>query len=118
MAPDQLNALGIAIVILCAYRVTRLIVSDTWIGHPATKDSEPTDLRLVLDRWAYDEQGDDRSWLRGKVGDGLTCVFCVGVWVSVATLWAWVSGPDWLRWCVLAGAVAGGQAFVSSRFNS
>ncbi len=108
-----------ALVALAAYRITRFIVVDSLLGRTASED-EPrgSGLRLRLDQFAYDDEGEDRSWLRGKVGDLLTCSWCLGFWVSVATLAAWTADVEWLRWAVTGFAVAGAQGFVASRYNA
>lgn len=90
-----LSALGLAACALAAYRITRLVVTDTLVVRQRT---------AVL-AWLL-ERGHD------KVVEGLTCPWCVGVWASaaVALLW-WAGGP--LRAVVWVAAVAGGQALLS-----
>ena len=107
-----------AVVILAAYRLTRFFVKDSLIGFGPDSGSK---VSVRLDRWAYNEDGGDRSFLRGKVGDLLTCVWCLGFWISAATytaasvaLGVWSDQP--LIWHGVAiFAVAGGQGFLSSR---
>lgn len=113
-----MTAFQYALVVLAAYRITRFLVKDSLIGFGPDSGSK-TSVRL--DRWAYNEDGGDRSFLRGKVGDLLTCVWCLGFWVSaivyvaaVVSLGEWDSIP--LVWHGIAiFAVAGGQGFLSSR---
>lgn len=107
-----------ALVVLAAYRITRFLVKDSLIGFGPDSGSS---VSVRLDRWAYTEDGADRSFLRGKVGDLLTCVWCLGFWVSaIVYVAATVSLGEWnsvpLVWHGIAiFAVAGGQGFLSSR---
>lgn len=88
----NVSALTLLILVLFAYRLTRLIAVD--------------DITSPL-----------RDRAHGWLGELVTCPFCVGVWVSAAVvLFAanTVLTLQW-EWVVLAvGAVAGGQALCSS----
>jgi hypothetical protein len=86
-------ALDLALLILATARVTRLITTDNipgnwWIYGPLYKKAV---LTQPTPRWS-------------KYIEGLTCPFCVGLWVcfvAVASLLL-VGGPgdadDWWRW--------------------
>lgn len=113
-----MNALEYALVVLAAYRITRFFVKDSLIGFGPDSGSA---VSVKLDKWAYNDDGTDRSFLRGKAGDLLTCIWCLGFWVSlivyvaaVVSLGEWNSLP--LVWHgIIVFAVAGGQGFLSSR---
>lgn len=101
------------ILCLCSARIVRLIVFDSLFGaHPDSGSS----FSRVLDGWAWRTDGSDRSWLRGKAGTLLTCVYCCGLWLSVGVtcgwtrLWPWELGVE--GW-ITATAVAGGQSLLN-----
>lgn len=108
--------LAVLVVGLCVYRVTRFIVVDTLIGeYPDARNPRGTGLRRRLDVFAFNEDGTDRSFLRGKLGELFGCPFCTGVWVAGFSWWGWNYGPDWLRYAMVIAAIAGVQAFIQSR---
>lgn len=116
MSPDQIDFLWLVILALAAYRVTRFVVLDTLLGeYPSPEHVRGTGLRKVLDKWAYDEDGNDRSLIRGYLAKLLTCPFCFGVWASAGCVALWWSEWTWARWGLLGAAVAGGQALLNSR---
>lgn len=117
-----------------SYRITRFLVLDTLIGmgsHETVVDGklvhEPNSKwGGVIFRFAYytddtpeHQAGEDRSLIRGKIGDLLGCVYCTGFWVSAAVLagWAWSANLNYTipQWGLLAFGVAGVQAWLSSR---
>jgi hypothetical protein len=103
-------------VALAAYRITRFFVWDSLIGfHPGSMSK----MSQRLTNWAWvndrtERDGQDRSWLRGKIGDLLTCQYCLGFWIVCATWAAFRWGPEWVRVGVFVWAIAGGQALLSS----
>lgn len=127
------DAITYAILILAAYRITRFLVNDSLFGFGPTSESR---MSVRIDRFAYFDQtdeevqegfrldGEGRSWLREKIGDLLTCTWCLGFWVSAAVYLAFVFATDsWdLAEPVVHGisifAVAGGQGFLNSRLNA
>jgi len=117
----MLDPLPLAILVLAAHRITRLIVSDTILGKPPAQDGagnlldEGTGYRRWLDGWAYNADGSNRGAVRGWVGDLLTCSFCTGVWVTAAVTAGWVHGGEPAQWFLTGAAIAGGQAFIGSR---
>lgn len=106
--PETLVVLAFA-----AYRATRIF----------TKDSITSDLRARLYAWAWNDdhgQAADpiaRSPMRTYVYEGLTCSFCLGVWVSLALYLLWRHAPD-ARGLIVVLAVAGGQALLASRTDA
>jgi hypothetical protein len=116
-----MTALQLLVVALASYRVTRFLVRDSLIGFGPDSGSR---MSMRLDRFAYTPEGEDRSYLRGKVGDLLTCVWCLGFWVSAVTytvaavaLGAWGDQP--FAWHTVAiFGVAGAQGYLSSRMNA
>lgn len=85
------------VVALAAYRVTRFLLWDSLMGMGVVGGEFVSKLGERIDRFAYDAAGNDRSWWRGKVGDLLTCPFCLGFWVSGGCYVALLagSGREW-----------------------
>lgn len=113
-----LDLLTLAILALASYRITRFLVLDSLMGFGPDSGSG---LSVRIDRFAYDEDGSDRSWWRGKVGDLLTCTWCLGFWVSLAVLCAWTTTVPWelgTEGVLTAFAVAGAQGYMNSRMNA
>lgn len=116
---------------LAAYRVTRFFTRDSLIGmqdpgDPEAKPEprEPTSQMAVrLDVWAFNDDASDKSWLRTKVYDLLTCDWCLGFhfsWVVYA-LFTWSmpwTAADPQAWVLSAFAIAGVQGFIASRMNA
>lgn len=98
------------VVSLAAFRITRFVVFDSLIG--GNLDSQSKFSRW-LDVFAYDSEGNNRTLIRGKIGDLLTCPYCVGAWVSLGVVAVWFYGSDPVRWGVTVWAVAGLQALLS-----
>lgn len=128
--------LTILLLGIASYRLTRFFVLDTLIGMGTEETLDPDTQRLVLVpnskwgevvfRFAYvsdeadEHYGEDRSFIRGKIGDLLGCIFCLGFWISTAAfaLWTWslpwtVENPQ--QWILSAFAVAGVQTFLNTR---
>lgn len=115
----------------CSYRITRFLVLDSLMGmgthdklDPETKTivQEPNSpLAAVIYALCYNNDGSDKGFLRGKLGDLVGCVFCTGAWVSFGAyaMWTWSfpweQGVEFQKWWCAAFAVAGVQAFLSSR---
>jgi hypothetical protein len=113
-----MTALQYAVIVLASYRITRFFVKDSLIGFGPDSGSK---VSVRLDQWAYDNDGADRTFVRGKVGDLLTCVWCLGFWVSAVVYTAaavalgeWGGQPLAFHG-IAVFAVAGGQGFLSSR---
>lgn len=129
-AIDASAPLLLAVIILAGYRVARLIVHDEILGsYPKTKHdengeeySEPGDrgtgLRRLVDIALLDEDGDPRGPLRSWLSKLLSCPVCTGVWADAALLAGWVNGGVPIRWGIVAAAIAGGQALLSTRINA
>lgn len=106
---------------LCSYRIARFLVDDKLLGMGADSGSW---LSTKVDKFAYSEDGTDRNFLRGKIGDLLTCTWCLGFWVSLAAyaLWTWSLpwSPDvqFQQWWIMVFAIAGIQGFIGSRMNA
>jgi len=133
----DLDALELVVLALAAYRITRFLVRDSLIGFGPDSGSA---MSVRVDRFAYfgaaddGPDGTDRSWLRGKIGDLVTCMWCLGFWVSAAVYLVWtgtapvLEPADWARaweaWNLTAQdvvaifAVAGAQGYISSRINA
>ena len=117
----MIDPFSFIILCLAAYRVTRFLVKDSLIG---MGDDSGSWLSVKVDKFAYDAQGLDRSSIRGRIGDLLTCSFCLGFWVSSGLLaawtwsWPWGQGQQFQIWVATAFAIAGVQAYISSRMNA
>lgn len=121
--------LGLVVCALAAYRLTRIVTTDTI--------SEPWRDRLY--RWAwvdpsaddYDERHADatrggefvpyprQGGLRTYVNELFNCPWCFGVWVSAAVVavWCWIvrDGISVALYLAMVFAVAGAQGFLASR---
>jgi hypothetical protein len=102
------------ILLLCfgSYRATRFFVDDSLIGGNPSSGSR---FSIWLDRfaWTADAAGDDRTWLRGKIGGLASCTYCLGFHVSWIVLclwlrvWPWQLGVEgWIAACAVAGVQA------------
>lgn len=127
------DATTYAILIFAAYRVTRFLVEDSLIGFGPSSESR---MSVRVDRFAYFNEddpevtnqersdGEGRTWVREKIGDLVTCTYCLGFWVSAAVYLSFVFATD--SWSlaepvvhgISAFAVAGGQGFLNSRLNA
>lgn len=112
--------LALATIALAAYRITRVIVSDTitqsfraWIwrrayqpdGYDSRTDRETIGRRPGMVGWAWE-----------KAFQLVDCPFCTGWHVTLAFYWAWhYWHAAWVRPVLSALAAVGMQAFVSSR---
>lgn len=121
--------LTLAVLSLASYRAARLVVLDEVLGRWRVADEElpdgtlveghdATGLRKLADLALYDEDGIARSFVARWLGDMLRCVVCAGVWCTLAVMAAWFWGAEWVQWGVVVAAVAGGQAFVSTRLGA
>lgn len=115
----MLEPLAFLILVLASYRITRFLVHDSLMGFGPDSGSQ---VSMWVDRFAYEgDDGLDRSFLRGKIGDLLTCTWCTGFWVSLAVVAVWTQVVPWdmsLQEWVQVFAVAGGQGFMNSRMNA
>jgi hypothetical protein len=123
---DQLALL--LITGLISYRITRFLLFDSLIGmsdpdNENNQENPTSPMAIRLDNFAYTDTGEDRSFIRGKIGDLLTCPWCTGFWVSVGVyaLFTWslpwtVDSPG--AWVLMTFGVAGLQGFVQSRMNA
>lgn len=137
----MIGALSFLVVVLAAYRATRIVTTDS-ITAPA---------RDRLYRWAWVEPDEvvayaaaaervrtagfhvgtdgDRppplpraGGLRTYISELFNCPWCLGVWVSyiVAAVWWWGvrDGGPVLVYLVVGLAVAGAQGFLASRADA
>lgn len=112
------DALTFVILVLCSYRITRFLVRDSLMGFAPDSGSA---MSVRVDRFGYNEDGSDRSWLRGKISDLATCTWCAGAWLSLLVVCIYLRatpielGID--GWAI-AWATAGAQGFLNSRMNA
>lgn len=108
--------LGLVVVAFASHRVQRVV----------TRDSISASFRAWCWQKGYEYGGYDtqterrevvvRSWWWSKLFELVDCAHCTGWWCSLGVYWAWREWPTgWVRTAVIAVAVAGMQAFVSSR---
>lgn len=113
-----MTPLAYVILILASYRITRFFVRDSLIGFSLDSESRMSER---IDTFAYTSEGENRSWLRGKTGDLLTCVWCLGFHVSWIILCGWTRTWPWhlgVQGWTIVFAIAGGAGFLSSRINA
>lgn len=105
------------ILSFAAYRFTQFFIYDSiWGGHPDSGSNRS----VRVDKFAYTLEGVDRSFVRGKIGDLLTCPWCLGFWLSaftyvafVVSMGLWVGTPLVVHFLTVF-AVAGGQGLLNS----
>lgn len=130
MTIDLSFALTVLVLGLASYRVTRFLVLDSLMGM-GTHDKLDPDLKVIVQEpnsplaaavysLCYNEDGTDRGFFRGKLGDLLGCWLCLGFWIScgILALWTWTlpwTTSDPQQWVLTAFAVAGVQIFAQSR---
>lgn len=115
-----MTLLILVLLILASFRITQFFVWDSLMGFNTESGSSTS---MWLDRFAYHDDGTDRTWLRGKVGDLLSCPRCLGFWISLGVYALWVSADR--AWddravavhVIMIFAVAGGQIILDSWFN-
>jgi len=120
----SLEPLEFVIICLAAYRLTRFFVKDSLMGFGPDSGSR---LSVRVDRFAYDSEGNGRSWWREYVGDLLTCTWCLGFWISAMVYFAYLGGSlgwtavgniDWTVHGVSVFSVAGVQGYLNTRMNA
>jgi len=114
----QIEPLAFLIVCLASFRITRFLVRDSLMGFAPESGSR---LSVRVDRFGYHDDGTGRSWWREYAADLITCVWCLGAYVSLGTTCAWLQvWPQDLGiegW-VVAWAVAGAQGYLNTRLNT
>ena len=81
-----MTALEFVVLGLGTFRLSRLVVDD--------------DITLPLRAWIFDRFPSD--WLISL----LSCVWCTGVWISVAVAGSYAVAPVVLWWCMLPFALS------------
>lgn len=128
--------LGLVIVALASYRLTRIVTTDkiteqwrdrlyrwAWV-----EPDEPEQYRAAWVRWQgdapFEGEGSTRPMpraggFRTYVNELFNCPWCLGWWVSYGVLafWVWVvrDGTAVAAYLVVGAAVAGAQGFLASR---
>lgn len=100
------------IVSLVVFRVTRFFVHDSLIGSSLDSGSS---FSRSLDTWAYDSKGKDKSWLRGKIHDLITCPYCLGFWFSLVAVCIFERTRPWdfgINGWFIVWAVSGASALI------
>lgn len=83
-------------VVLClaSYRITRFLIRDSLMGMGMNEGEFASPLAARIDAWAYDREGNDRTLIRGKTGDLLSCPWCLGFWISAACYFSWLGSTE------------------------
>jgi len=122
--PMALDPLEFIVLCLAAFRLTRFFIKDSLMGFGPDSGSRAS---VRIDRFAYLEDGTGRSWWREYVGDLLTCVWCLGFWLSAIAYFGWLSatvgwsGIESVGWQVhllTVFGVAGVQGYLNTRMNT
>jgi hypothetical protein len=96
----------IVIIAFAAFRATRLVTSDTITDG----------LRDRLERWAWDFSGpkpQSRGAWRTWIVEGVTCQWCLGVWMSAAAYCTWRWGGEVALAVLAILAIAGLQGALA-----
>jgi hypothetical protein len=132
-----IGALSFLVVVLAAYRATRIVTTDSisapfrerlyrwaWV-EPTEPDAYSVAAgRVRLAGYAFDDASPlpREGGLRTYVSEVFQCSWCLGVWVSyvVAAVWWWGvrDGGPVVAFAVVGLAVAGGQGFLASRADA
>lgn len=114
---DGVPSLAVVVVLgFAAFRATRLLTRDTITG--VFRD------RLFHFAWDVEHPTPDptsrkalptaRAAWRTYLYEGLTCPWCLGVWVSGAVYAGWRWGGTWGRGIITVTAIAGVQAVIAA----
>lgn len=102
------------IVALAAGRITGFVVYDSLAGFNLGSGSK---MSRRLDVWAWQSDGKSHpglgGWARDKIGNLLVCTYCIGWWITLACWAAWVWGPRWAEYVLMAWAAAGAQSMFN-----
>ncbi|HUW00787.1 MAG TPA: DUF1360 domain-containing protein [Acidimicrobiales bacterium] len=116
--------LEFVVLALAAYRITRFLLFDSLLGMGLVGKEFASPLAAKVDRFGYDEEGNDRSWIRGKLSDLLTCPWCLGFWISAAAYFSWLGATEGWDFIVdtplpvhglVVFAIAAVQGYLNSR---
>jgi len=131
-----LGFLELIVLALAAYRLTRFFVFDSLLGFGIVDGRFASGVAERIDKFAYtqdeiDDQGKiitaggtNRSFVRGKIGDLLTCTFCLGFWISLAVYFIYlgatvgmtgIEATPWAVHGITVFGIAGAQAYINSR---
>jgi hypothetical protein len=102
------------IMVLASARLVHLLLWDSLIGtHPDAN----TELADRIQRFGWNPDRSPRSWWRAKLATLVTCPWCSGFWISLATvcvassMWPWSLGH--VGW-ITVGAVWAAQCVASA----
>lgn len=85
----------VAIIGLAAWRLTALL----------SYERGPLDVFLRLRTWLgfeHDDDGKPEAWVSSPLRDGISCPWCLGLWMAAAAVGLWYIAP--LAVIVLAAA--------------
>ena len=111
---EAIDVMTFVVLSFASYRATRFFVFDSLVGFNLASESQ---MSLRVDRLAYNEDGSNRSWLRGKFGDLLNCTFCLGAHISWVLVCLWFTAWPWelgVQGWIYAFGVMGVQAILNA----
>lgn len=88
----EINLLTFLILAFASYRITRFFVFDSLIAHSRDK------LYVFLSNQSS-EGNRLKKFLAHKVLEGISCTWCLGMWVTAGVYWlyTWTSPEFWGR---------------------
>lgn len=104
----EINLLTFVILAFASYRITRFFVFDSLIAHSRDK------LYVGLANQAHSGPR-IKQFLAHKILEGISCTWCLGVYISFATYWlyTWQSPEFWGRTgYLIVAAIAGLQGLL------
>lgn len=99
----EINLLLFLILALASYRITRFFVIDSLFAHSRQK------LYVALGN-ASDKGNRFKRFLAHKLLEGLSCTWCLGMWVTGGVYWVFVTYG--LTWYLIVAGLAGLQGLV------
>lgn len=122
--PMPIDWFVFTILCLAAFRITRFFLFDSLMGMGLNGKEFASPLAEKVDKFGYDRDGNNRSLIRGKIADLLSCPWCLGFWISAACYFSWLGVT--IGWAgitsyplvvhgVIVFAIAGVQSYMNSR---
>ncbi len=107
---DQIPGVWAFVLIAAAsYRLWRLLAEDEILDRPRRK-------LLRLGSWQEPEQ--PPSGYRAKVGEFLTCPWCLGWWIALVWWAAWIAWEEWAVVVAVPFALSAAVAFLNGMMGA
>lgn len=122
--PIAIDWFVFTILSLAAFRITRFFLFDSLMGMGLVGAEFASPLAAKVDKFGYDKDGNNRTLIRGKIADLLSCPWCLGFWISAACYfaylgatvgWAGITATPLVVHGVTVFAIAGVQSYLNSR---